>query len=223
MRSFSEFYALACQHKGGSAQVDKGLPRALNAEQLKQKDDAFYLSAMSRRIFRAGLKHAMVDAKWNDFERVFSNFDPHICAMMSDDFLESCMSDTSLIRHLGKLKTIRSNAQFVQELARQKGGFGHYLAAWPIEETVELWFDLKKQGAHLGGYSAPQFLRMVGRDTFLLSQDVLSVLRLEGLIDDAEPKSKVELRKIQAVFNEWRAQSGKSLCEISRVISYTAM
>lgn len=63
MRSFQSIYDTAALHKGGSAVVEANLPRVLTADQLRNLGDNRYLSDMSRRIFRAGLKHAMVDAK----------------------------------------------------------------------------------------------------------------------------------------------------------------
>jgi len=200
------------------------LPKAWSGKQLASQSDAFYLSMMSRRICRAGLKHSMVDAKWGDFERVFKGFSPMFCAMQSDEFIEACMSDRSIIRHMGKLKSVRANAQFMCDVIEAEGSFGAYLARWSKEQVVELWFELKSKGAHLGGTSAAQFLRMVGCDTFLLSSDVIAVLRLEGVIDTVKaPSSKSDLRSIQRAFNVWHEQSGRDLCEISRVLSFTAL
>ena len=47
-----------------------------SAEQLRAEGDDRYLSLMSLRIFRAGLKHSVVDARWPAFEEVFFGFDP---------------------------------------------------------------------------------------------------------------------------------------------------
>ena len=38
---------------------------------------------MSLRIFRAGLKHSLVDAKWPAFEEVFAGFEPARVVAMS--------------------------------------------------------------------------------------------------------------------------------------------
>ena len=62
---------------------------------------------------------------------------------------------------------------------------------------------------------------MVGYDTFLLTKDVVSVLKLEGVID-SEPKAKRDIRSVQFAFNEWREQSGRDFCEISRIVSCAA-
>ncbi|OPD95035.1 hypothetical protein AO977_04750, partial [Pseudomonas aeruginosa] len=78
-----------------------------------------YLSLISLRIFRAGLKHSLVDAKWPAFEEVFFGFDPQKVVLMSAEHLERLMQDARLIRHLGKLKSVPRNAQMVLDLARE--------------------------------------------------------------------------------------------------------
>jgi RecA/RadA recombinase len=58
--------------------ISEGLPLALRivAARLAATPDDRFLSQMSLRIFRAGLKHSVVDAKWPAFEEVFHDFDP---------------------------------------------------------------------------------------------------------------------------------------------------
>jgi len=63
-------------------------------------------------------------------------------------------------------------------------------------------------------------LRMVGKDTFLLTEDVVAALKAQGVIDKA-PTSQKDLKQTQEAFNQWREQSGLALCQISRVLSFT--
>lgn len=221
MKSFADYYALASLHKGGERILKALLPKALSDEALIAKSDDEFLSNMSRRVFRAGLKHSMVDKKWPQFETLFHGFDPYFCAMLSEDDIDTFMQDSRIIRHRGKLKSIQHNAQFVREKAQEYGSFGHYLSAWGVSDTVDLWWQLKKQGKQLGGNSGPAFLRMVGKDTFLLTRDVVAVLINENVIDRS-PTSKKDMYAAQEAFIYWHQQSGRSLCEISRVISCTA-
>ena len=65
---------------------------------------------MSLRIFRAGLKHSLVDAKWPAFEEVFGGFDPRRVRAMPDEEMKKLLGDARLIRHWGKLKAVRANA-----------------------------------------------------------------------------------------------------------------
>ncbi|MFT7558694.1 MAG: 3-methyladenine DNA glycosylase Tag [Flavobacteriales bacterium] len=221
MRHFDEIYGLASLHKGGSIELEAYLPQALSSAELKAQPDSEYLSLMSRRVFRAGLKHAMVDAKWPAFEQQFSGFDPFVCAMQSDEFIESCMVNKAIIRHLGKIRSIRKNAQFILDCQQEYGSFGTMLSEWPQNDVVGLWLKMKKQGAHLGGGSGPSFMRMAGADTFLLTNDVLAVLRYEGVISD-KAQSQRDMRAAQEAFLTWQAQSGRPLCEVSRIVSCAA-
>lgn len=221
MRSFQSIYDTAVLHKGGSAAVEASLPDVRSANQLRKLKDDRYLSDMSRRIFRAGLNHSMVDAKWPAFEEVFFGFDLRRVAMMSDEELEALTHEPRIIRHFGKIKAVRNNAVWMIDVASEYGSFASLVADWPQEHIVDLWALMKKHGSQMGGHSAARFLRMVGKDTFLLSDDVVSVLKAEGIVDKL-PTGKRDLQRVQETFNHWRTESGRPLAEISRILSFTA-
>ncbi|BCD97122.1 DNA-3-methyladenine glycosylase I [Marinagarivorans cellulosilyticus] len=221
MIAFDEILQTAILHKGSLAAVEQDLPVALSDAQLKAQPDAFYLSEMTRRIFRAGLKHSLVDNKWPAFEVACFQFNPLACAHMSDEKYDELMANRELIRHAGKMRAIRNNAAMVLHKAREHGSFGAYLAGWPSDNIVGLWRELKKEGTQLGGMSGARFLRMVGKDTFLLTDDVVAVLKAQGVISKA-PSSLKDLAAVQVVFNDWQAQSGLPMCQLSRIASMTA-
>lgn len=220
LRPFQSFYDTAVLHRGGVEAVESQLPAVASNAELIATNDAQYLSQISRRIFRAGLRHAMVDAKWPAFEEVFAGFKPRAVAMMSDEALEALTHDERIIRHFGKIKAVRHNAMWVLDIVTEHGSFGQWLADWPSDQIVSLWAQIKKGGTQLGGQSAARFLRMVGKDTFLLTDDVVAVLKAEGVVDKM-PTSQRDLKKVQAAFNVWQRQSGRSLAEISRILSFT--
>ena len=63
----------AARTRHGAAAIEARLPQPKNASELAAIPDDRYLSQMSLRIFRAGLKHSLVDAKWLGFlEEVFT-------------------------------------------------------------------------------------------------------------------------------------------------------
>jgi hypothetical protein len=66
--------------------------------------------------------------------------------------------------------------------------------------------------------TGPCFLREVGKDTFLLSPDVVKVLRREKVVK-GNATSKRDLRAVQDAFNLWRRQSGRPLCHLSRIVA----
>lgn len=216
-------YAWIVQHLRERADAERAfaqLPEVKTAAQLIQLSDDRYLSTLCRRVFRAGLRHALVDSKWPAFEEAFFGFDPLKLSFMSDEQLEARMHNKALIRHWGKIKSIRINALMVHELSQTHGGFGRFIAAWPEENIIGLWALLKKRGAQLGGQSGASFLRMVGKDTFRLSPDVVAALKAQGIIDRM-PTAQRDLQKVQEAFNTWRQQSGQPLSHISTLLAFT--
>src|SRR5438067_11671098 len=110
--------ALTRHGKGG---VEARLSQPKSAAELAATSDDRYLSEMSRRIFRAGLKHSLVDAKWPAFEEVFQGFEPRRVRAMSDEALEALLGNARLIRHWGKLKSVRDNAASMLDIAGEHG------------------------------------------------------------------------------------------------------
>jgi 3-methyladenine DNA glycosylase Tag len=217
LRSFKVIYERAViLHPGED--MEQRLPRTASNHELIARDNAWYLSSMSRRIFRAGLKHSMVDAKWPVFEEVFHGFDPSRVRMMSDDDLDTLMSDRRIIRHWGKINAVRTNANTLYEEGQGTGTFGEFLAGWPVSNIVGLWHDLKRRYAQMGGNSAPAFLRMTGKDTFLLTGDVIRALNRWGAIHGT-PTSIKARQEVQGAFNIWAEESGRPLCQISRILA----
>ncbi|WP_365715719.1 hypothetical protein [Shimia sp.] len=77
---------------------------------------------------------------------------------------------------------------------------------------------MKKGGSRIGGATGQYALRFLGKDSFILSRDVVARLIAEGIIDK-QPTSKGAMKKVQEAFNIWMDQSGRSLTEISRVLA----
>src|SRR5580700_4517847 len=121
----------AARARHGAAALDARLPQPKTASELAATPDDRYLSQMSLRVFRAGLKHSVVDAKWPTFEEVFDGFDPRRVRAMPDEALEKLLGDARLIRHWGKLKSVRDNAAAMIEIGEEFGSFGSWLATWP--------------------------------------------------------------------------------------------
>jgi 3-methyladenine DNA glycosylase Tag len=208
----------AAEKRLGAAALAARLPKVKSPAQLKKVSDDRYLSLMSLRVFRAGLKHEMVDAKWPAFEKVFRGFEPRRVRAMSDEDVEKLMGDARLIRHLGKLKSVHANAAALCDLGDQQGSFGAWLAAWPGAEIVKLWDELARRFAQLGGNSAPYFLRMAGKDTFILTPSVVTALnRWEAFA--GEPKGKAARAAVQAAFNGWTEETGLPLAHLSMTLA----
>lgn len=210
-----------CLNRFGSAEaLEARLPMPLGDNELRALPDDRYLSQISLRIFRAGLKHSLVDAKWPVFEEAFFGFVPEKVVLMGAEHLERLMGDARLIRHPAKLASVPRNAQMVLEVAAEHGSFGAFLADWPGEDIVGLWRYLARHGNQLGGLSAPRLLRMVGKDSFIPSEDVVVALKAQGIVDRT-PSSQRDQAAVQDAFNAWRAESGRPLCQLSMMVAYT--
>ena len=220
MRDYKWLHAFCLNRFGSAKALEAMLPQPRSDAELRALSDDRYLSLISLRIFRAGLKHSLVDAKWPAFEQVFFGFDPEKVVLMGAERLENLMQDVRLIRHLGKLKSVPRNAQFVLDVRREKGSFGALIADWPVSDIVGLWKYLAKHGSQLGGLSAPRFLRMVGKDTFIPTDDMVAALKAQDIIDKA-PTSLKDLAAVQAAFNQWQAESGRPLCQLSVMLAHT--
>jgi hypothetical protein len=70
----------------------------------------------------------------------------------------------------------------------------------------------------MGGNSAPAFLRMAGKDTFILTPSVTAALKRWGAIA-APPKNRGDRAAVQAAFNDWAAESGRPLCQLSLILA----
>src|SRR5215469_1721191 len=208
----------AARTRHGAEALEARMAQPHSPAELKAVGDDRYLSQMSLRIFRAGLKHSLVDAKWPAFEEVFFGFEPRRVRAMSDEAIEALLGDRRLIRHWGKLKSVRDNAAAMISLADEHGSFGAWLARWPETDIVGLWDALAKCFSQMGGNSGPTFLRMVGKDTFILTRSVTAGLRHWGAVA-AVPKNRKDREAVQACFNAWSADTGRPLCQLSLILA----
>ena len=111
MIAFEAIEAQAAERLGGEKALQVRLVRPEPPESLAMIGDDRYLSVMSRRIFRAGLKHSLVDARWPAFEVAFDDFDLERVAALGDGDLRRLAGDESLIRHRKKIFAVRDNAR----------------------------------------------------------------------------------------------------------------
>jgi len=220
MRNYTWLHEYCLNRFGSAAALEARLPRPKTPEQLRAIGDDRYLSTLALRVFRAGLKHSLVDAKWPAFEQVFFGFDPEKVVLMGAEHLERLMQDTRIIRHLAKLKSVPRNAQMILDVQYEHGSFAAFIADWPVDDIVGLWKYLTRHGNQLGGLSAPRFLRMIGKDTFVPTTDMAAALIAQGVIDK-QPTSQRDLALVQQAFNQWHQESGRPLCQLPVMLAHT--
>jgi 3-methyladenine DNA glycosylase Tag len=214
---FRTIRARAEKRKGGAKALNRLLPERPDAKALAKLGDDRVLAEMTRRAFSAGFAWSVIEAKWTGFEEVFLEFEPGRLALQPDEFWDALMKDARIVRNGAKIMSVRANAGFVGEVAKEHGSFGKLLAKWPSSDEIGLLELLAKRGSRLGGNTGQMFLRFLGWDGFVTSKDVVACLRDAGL-DVAETiTSRRDLAKVQAQFNAWAEETGLPYVHLSRI------
>lgn len=207
------------QRFASKADMEAFLPQPLSSNELAALGDDRYLSAMSLRVFQAGMTHKVVNSRWPNFEQAFWGFDPEKIVLLTPEQIDKHAANADLIRHRTKMATLPVNARFILDIRQETGAsFAEFIANWPVTEITQLWQLLAKRGSRLGGRSAAGFLRLMGKDTFLLTSDVVARLESNGLLT-ASTTSKQGQAEAQAVFNQLHQASGRPLCQLSAMLS----
>ncbi len=218
MRSFDEIFAISAGRKGGAEALEALLSGPLSADELAAIPDDRWLSMMAKCLFQAGFHWKVIEAKWPGFETAFEGFDPLRVAFYGDEEIDRLISDKAIVRNGAKIMAVVENARFLADLAAEHGSAARFFADWPADDFTGLMDVLAKRGSRLGGATGQRALRWMGKDSFILSQDVTARLIAEGVVAKP-PTSKRDLAAVQAAFNAWRDQSGRSLTEISQVLA----
>src|ERR1044071_4096193 len=129
--SFTSIRERAAKRKGGERVLASLMPRKPNNRALAKLADDRVLSEMAARVFSAGFVWDVIDKKWPGFEEAFLEFNPKRLLFQPAEYWEKLASDTRIVRHPGKIKSVRENAKFVLEVAKEHGSFGKFLANWP--------------------------------------------------------------------------------------------
>jgi 3-methyladenine DNA glycosylase Tag len=217
MVSFKTIRARAERRKGGAERLAQLLPPKPNPQALRELKDDRALAEMTKRVFSAGFAWSVIESKWPGFEEAFLGFEPARLTFEPDEFWEGLVKDARIVRNGAKIMSVRANAQFVAEVAKEHGSFGKFLAAWPSSDEVGLLDLLAKRGNRLGGNTGQMFLRFLGWDGFVTSKDVVACLRDAGLDIAETATSKRDLAKVQEQFNAWAKETGLPYAHLSRI------
>ncbi len=221
MTGFATIRKRAERRKGGAAALAALLPAVAPPGALLALTDDRALAEMTKRIFCSGFVWKVIEAKWPGFEAAFLGFDVARLCFEPDEFWEALGQDTRIVRHGAKILAVRANARFVAEIAAEHGSFGRLVAQWPAEDQVGLLELLGKRGARLGGMTGQYLLRLLGRDGWMTSRDVVACLRDCGLEIGEAASSRRELRLVQGQMNAWAAETGLPLSHLSRICAYS--
>lgn len=216
---FSKIHKLAAERKGGDAALDKLVKehKPLSSKQLAKISDDRYLAMMTRCVFQAGFTWKIIEYKWKGFEEAFHGFNPKGLAHLAPEKWDNYTSDKRIVRNAIKIASVLNNAHFVWQTAEAHGSFGKVFSAWEPSDQIGLMAWLGKEGSRLGGNTAQYFIRFIGKDGFILSQDLIARLQASGVAISSKPTSKRDLKLVQAAFNEWHQQTGLCYTYLSRI------
>ena len=217
--SFKSIQARAAKRKGGEKVLASLMPKKRDNKTLAKLSDDRVLAEMARRVFCAGFVWSVIDKKWPGFEEAFLGFNPKRLLFQPAEFWEKLTQDTRIVRNPTSIRSVRDNAKFVTDVAAEHGSFGKFLAAWPADDQIGLLEIFAKRGSRLGGFSGQYLLRFLGRDSFILTGDLMMCLRDAGVPISEKGTSKKDQRLAQAQINEWARESGLPLTHISRICS----
>ena len=181
MTPFQTIRARAEKRKGGAEALAALMPPKPDPEALLKLRDDRVLAEMTKRVFSAGFAWSVIESKWPGFEAAFLGFEPSRLAFEPDEFWDALVKDARIVRNGAKIMSVRDNARFVLDVAKEHGSFGAFLAGWPPSNEVGLLEVLAKRGSRLGGNSGQMLLRFLGYDAFVTSKDVVACLRDAGL------------------------------------------
>jgi 3-methyladenine DNA glycosylase Tag len=218
LETVDSLYQRAAERKGGARRLKQLITATDKQHLLSEFSDDRILSAFTKKIFQSGFVWRVVENKWPGFEEHFFDFNIEKVLMMPEEMLERKAQDPKIIRNFTKVKTIKANAQMMFEEQQNGHSFGEFLANWPSNEIIGLWSYLKKHGQRLGGNTGPYALRVLGKDTFLLTRDIEAYFRAHDIITGGL-QSKTSLQAIQNSFNQWQQQSDFSLSELSLLVA----
>lgn len=221
MRKFKLIEEQAVKRKGGKAELQRLLTTPATPKQLATVSDERYLAQLTRCVFNAGFHWRVITAKWPGFEEAFHGFDLGALLTKSPEEWEAYLEDTRIIRNWQKIETVFQNAVMVDEVAAEHGSFAQFFADWPVTDQVGLMKYLHKNGARLGGKTAQWFLRFTGKDSFILTGDVIAALIANGIETNEKATSQRDLKNIQGAFNHWHDETGMPITHLSKILSYS--
>ncbi len=221
MKKFSTIQAMAEKRKGGKKELKKLLPPVLSKKKLAQKGDDRFLAMMCKAINQAGFNWKVIENKWPQFEEAFYGFDlSKLLSLMPEEW-DAYIKDVRVVRNGQKIMAMAHNVHFVAEAAEKYGSFAKFMAEWPETDQIGLMAHLKKHGSRLGGQTAQWFMRYIGKDCFVITQDVVWAIKDAGYEIADNPTSKRDLTKVQEAFNTWHDESGLPYCHLSKIAAYS--
>jgi 3-methyladenine DNA glycosylase Tag len=132
---------------------------------MKPQSDQEYLRLLTRKLFHSGFNKALVDARWDAFEKAFLTFDPPRVAAMGEEEILRLISNPAIVRHQKKIRATIHNAQTITHMAEEHGSWGIWLRSTAKKPYRERSKILENVFAHCGSNTIFYFLLEAGEVT----------------------------------------------------------
>ena len=133
-------------------------------EKKPPNDDAFFEN-LTRVIFQGGLNWKIIDNKWPNFQKAFSEFSINDVANFTEDDVVRLMEDASIVRNAQKIESTIYNTKEFLKIKEEFGSFLNYLETLDKSNNYESAVTiLSKRFKRLGPKSCHIFLYSIGED-----------------------------------------------------------
>jgi 3-methyladenine DNA glycosylase Tag len=220
MMKFATIANRAQKRCGGAEALSAKLTPPEDRKALMKSPDDRWLAAMTKCVFQSGFNWQIIEDKWPSFETAFGGFNVVRWSRMSDADVDKLLKCEDIVRNASKIKSVGPNATYLIELIEADGSAGKHYASWSLEDYADNLQDMRKRGSRLGGKTGQIYLRRMGVDTLVFTDDVVKALTAANVLtNDKPPGSKKDWQTLQKTLNDWHEESGYSLNEISQILA----
>lgn len=124
-------------------------------------DDNKLFEKLSLEVFQAGLSWRTILAKREYFREVFYDFKIGTVSSLTDQYLESLLFDSRIIRNRKKIFATRQNARAVQDVILKEQSFFKFV--YGFQSAEKLCCSLRNSGfTFIGTTIAESFMQSIG-------------------------------------------------------------
>ncbi len=145
------------------------------------RDPRYLFECICLEGAQAGLSWWTVLQKRECYRQVFHNFEPEKVAAMSDAELERLVLDPGIIRHRGKILSVRQNAQAWLELSHPVDWLWSFTGGKPIVNHFKTISDFPARSAESDALS--KALKKAGFN-FVGTTTMYALMQATGMVND---------------------------------------
>ena len=148
-------------------------------------DDCAHFELICLEGAQAGLSWETILRKREGYREVFHGFDPERVAAMGDAELDAAVLNPAIVRHRGKIESVRRNARAFLALAEREGGFDPWVWGFVGGAPIVGDWKARRDVPAVTGEAAAlsKALKKVGFG-FVGPTTVYAYMQAAGLVDD---------------------------------------